>query len=137
MKMVRFQYVSVGRRRNPVIVAYSSREESGLVTVTFGSSFCHDKDRFDRQLGRRIAEGRLNANPQSFTVDYNPDGGVPYGVTVSNAIRRHFSENHHRISNAYTPRRPSVADNDMLESSTVNYGSVEYVTADYTGLNTL
>lgn len=57
--MTRFQYVSVPRRRNPVTVAYTARESNGYVEITIGASFCSSRDRFNRALGRKIAEGRL------------------------------------------------------------------------------
>lgn len=57
--MTRFQYVSVPRRRNPVTIAYTAREASGTIDITIGASFCASRDRFNRRLGRQIAEGRL------------------------------------------------------------------------------
>jgi hypothetical protein len=57
--MTRFQYVSVPRRRNPVTVAYTARETDSVVEITIGASFCSSRDRFNRALGRKIAEGRL------------------------------------------------------------------------------
>lgn len=57
--MTRFQYVSVPRRRNPVTVAYTARESGNEIEITIGASFCSSRDRFNRRLGRQIAEGRL------------------------------------------------------------------------------
>jgi hypothetical protein len=57
--MIRYQYVSTPRRRNPVTVAYTAREIDSMIEITLGASFCSSRDRFNRPLGRRIAEGRL------------------------------------------------------------------------------
>jgi hypothetical protein len=60
--MIRYQYVSVPRRRNPVTVAYSAKDSDSAneIEVTIGASFCSNKDRFNRRSGRQIAEERLN-----------------------------------------------------------------------------
>lgn len=57
--MTRFQYVSVPRRHYPVIVAYTASDSNGEIEITIGASFCSNRDRFNRRLGRQIAEGRL------------------------------------------------------------------------------
>lgn len=65
--MTRFQYVAVPRRRNPVTVAYTARDANGEIEITIGASFCSNRDRFNRRLGRQIAEGRLlHGEPLTF-----------------------------------------------------------------------
>jgi len=60
------QFVRTPRRRNPVSTAYRAQERGELVFVQIAASFCHSNDRFNRHLGRKIAEGRLSSHPANF-----------------------------------------------------------------------
>ena len=62
--MIRYQYVSIPRRRNPVTVAYSAKDSGSPneIEVTIGASFCSNQDRFIRRYGRELAEDRLTKN---------------------------------------------------------------------------
>jgi hypothetical protein len=66
----------VSRRRNPVTVAYRAAETTNdgrsEIEIDFGAAFCSNGDRFNRVLGRKIAEGRLN----SLTNVLSGPGGV-------------------------------------------------------------
>ncbi len=85
--MTRFQYVSVPRRRNPVTVAYTARETSGVIDITIGASFCASRDRFNRRLGRQIAEGRLlHGDAIVFT------GQIREGESFNQAVVREINE---------------------------------------------
>ncbi len=85
--MTRFQYVSVPRRRNPVTVAYTATETNGVIDITIGASFCASRDRFNRRLGRKIAEGRLlNGDPITFT------GMIGEGESFNQAVVREIDE---------------------------------------------
>lgn len=90
---VYFQYVRTNRRNNPVVCAYRSSEQvmedgSSVVTVTIAASFCHRNDRFDRGLGRSIAEGRLNSKPNQFQFVRNEERN--YNVQLSYEVSQYI-----------------------------------------------
>jgi hypothetical protein len=85
--MTRFQYVSVPRRRNPVIVAYTARDTNGEIEIAIGASFCSNRDRFNRRLGRQIAEGRLlHGEPVTFY------GRMVDGESFNQAVVREINQ---------------------------------------------
>lgn len=83
--MIRYQYVSAPRRRNPVTIAYTAREIDSCIEITLGASFCSSRDRFNRPLGRRIAEGRLT-NGEPILVAGRANDGETYGQAIVRMI---------------------------------------------------
>ena len=84
--MIRYQYVSAPRRRNPVIVAYTAREIDSRIEITLGASFCSSRDQFNRHLGRRIAEGRLTRGGAIVFTGYRNNDAETYGQAVVRTI---------------------------------------------------
>lgn len=99
MEGVRYCYVDVPRRKTPVTVAYSAYEQAGKIVVQYGVSFCNDKDRFNRRLGREIAEGRLHRRPLTRFIDF--DAGQKFSPTVVNSLREHIQQHRTQIANIY------------------------------------
>ena len=84
--MIRYQYVSTPRRRNPVTVAYTAREIDSNIEITLGASFCSSRDRFNRPLGRRIAEGRLIRGEAIVFTGRRDNSNETYGQAVVRLI---------------------------------------------------
>lgn len=61
-------FVTPAKGKGGVTVAYT--EDEGGQSISFGTAFCHEKDMFNRALGRTIATGRLNVKPETFDGDY-------------------------------------------------------------------
>jgi hypothetical protein len=99
MEDVRFCYVEVPRRKTPVTVAYSAQERPDGIVVQYGVSFCNDKDRFNRRLGREIAEGRLRRRPLTRFVDFGE--GQKFGLTIVNSLREHIKQHRAQLVNIY------------------------------------
>jgi len=102
MSRVSFQYLNVNRRRHPAILSYRWEEVDGIVTVFLGASFCHNKDRFNRSLGRQIAEGRMNSRPQIFRFNRNE---MPFHIQIVEEVRSYFSNFNDRRVTRYIDNR--------------------------------
>lgn len=89
--MTRYQYVSIPRRRNPVTVAYTAREIGDSIEITLGASFCSSRDRFNRPLGRRIAEGRLTRGEAIVFTGRRTNDGETYGQAIVRLIDDYIS----------------------------------------------
>ena len=78
-------------------IAYEWREG----TVQLGVSFCSPVDRFDRKIGRHVAEGRMQAPHRRVTID------VPEEVTTQGQMLDFLcvwlEENYHTLS--YSPEK--------------------------------
>lgn len=85
---IRYQYVKIPNRKYPITVSYrvltGPAEENMLIEAGF--SFCHDKDPFDKERGRMIAEGRLLKTP-TYIGFHNKDVQSSYGKRIVNSIR--------------------------------------------------
>ena len=90
MQNVRYCYVDVPRRKNPVVVAYKAEEANSLIVVQYGVSFCNEKDRFNRRLGREIAEGRLLRRPLTRFIEFGAE--QKFNPTIVNSIREHIQQ---------------------------------------------
>ena len=104
----RLIYVVSRRRRNPVTVAYRAAETTSdgrsEIEIDFGAAFCSNGDRFNRVLGRKIAEGRLNSRPITRRIPYTP--GTSFSYAVSSYIRNTILKENTKISSIYS-RTPS------------------------------
>jgi hypothetical protein len=104
----RLIYVVSRRRRNPVTVAYRAAETTNdgrsEIEIDFGAAFCSNGDRFNRVLGRKIAEGRLNSRPITRRIPYTP--GTSFSHAVSSYIRNTILKENTKISSIYS-RTPS------------------------------
>ena len=104
----RLIYVVSRRRRNPVTVAYRASETTSdgrsEIEIDFGAAFCSNGDRFNRVLGRKIAEGRLNSRPITRRIPYTP--GTSFSYAVSSYIRNTILKENTKISSIYS-RTPS------------------------------
>lgn len=104
----RLIYVVSRRRRNPVTVAYRASETTSdgrsEIEIDFGAAFCSNGDRFNRVLGRKIAEGRLNSRPITRRIPYTP--GTSFSHAVSSYIRNTILQENTKISSIYS-RTPS------------------------------
>ncbi len=102
MSIVRYQYVSAPRRRHPITVAYTAEETSdGLITVSMGLSFCHKMDHFSRQLGREIAQGRMEKVPHIIRIPLNRTQPVSFGKLVAQNIDSFVQDNSRYMSDSY------------------------------------
>ncbi len=85
---IRYQYVKIPDRKHPITVSYrvltGPAEENMLIEAGF--SFCHDKDLFNKERGRMIAEGRLLKAPTYIGV-HNNSIQNSYGKRIANSIR--------------------------------------------------
>lgn len=109
MSRVSFQYLTVNRRRHPAILSYRWEEMNDVVTVFLGASFCHNKDRFNRALGRQIAEGRMNSRPQIFRFSRND---LPFHIQIVEEVRSYFSDFNDRRVTRYINNQPNRNDDD-------------------------
>ena len=104
----RLIYVVSRRRRNPVTVAYRAAETTNdgrnEIEIDFAAAFCSNGDRFNRVLGRKIAEGRLNSRPITRRIPYTP--GTSFSYAVSSYIRNVIVKENTKISSIYS-RTPS------------------------------
>jgi len=104
----RLIYVVSRRRRNPVTVAYRAAETindgRNEIEIDFAAAFCSNGDRFNRVLGRKIAEGRLNSRPITRRIPYTP--GTSFSHAVSSYIRNTILKENTKISSIYS-RTPS------------------------------
>lgn len=123
--MIRYQYVTVPRRRNPVVIAFTASSNSdGILTITIGASFCSKRDKFDRRIGRNIAEGRVIKKPLQISGKMNSED--TFNVAVSREITNYVSNNSALINSFYTPRKPA--------SVIVNEKSAEYNETPFFGI---
>jgi len=104
MRSVRFQYVHISRRRHPITVAYRAGEGNGMITIMLGVAFCHSNDRFNRSLGREIAEGRMNAHPVTFQVEFDSQNTSAYGRVIAEAINSFVTDNYYALHQQYSSR---------------------------------
>lgn len=106
MSTIRYQYVPVPRRRHPVTIAYTAVEnvEESKIEISLGASFCHDRDQFNRPLGRTIAEGRLRVVPIKVSVSFDQSKSNAYGRAIAEGLRQLFEFKSREISTFYTPR---------------------------------
>jgi len=108
------QFVHVSRRFNPVTVAYTASENDNVVTVGFGLSICHKRDRFDRVMGRQIACGRMSRRPSSFT--YVRDADLNFNAQLSREVREYVRSVGFPLSFiAAGPKANIEPDNDSVE----------------------
>mgnify|MGYP000985069004 CR=1 FL=1 len=100
----RLIYVVSRRRRNPVTVAYRAAETTNdgrnEIEIDFAAAFCSNGDRFNRALGRKIAEGRLNSRPITRRIPYTP--GTSFSYAVSSYIRNTILKENTKISSIYS-----------------------------------
>lgn len=125
--MIRYQYVTVPRRRNPVVVAFTaSSSATGVITISLGASFCSKRDKFDRRIGRSIAEGRASKKPFQTFVEMAE--GESFNTVVSREIEKYVTKNHAMINSFYTltSRKPAA--------SIVNEKSANYIEVPFFGI---
>lgn len=63
--MARYQYVKVPGHRHPITLSYeviTKPSDSSLMMVV-GVAFCHNKDPFSKEFGRKVADGRREKSP--------------------------------------------------------------------------
>lgn len=105
MSNVRYQYVSTPRRRHPITVAYTAEETDGLLTIRLGASFCHNKDRFSRQRGREIAQGRMMKLSRDLSIPVDRTQSVAFGKLIAESIDSYIQTNARVMSDLYSARR--------------------------------
>jgi hypothetical protein len=128
----RLIYVVSRRRRNPVTVAYRATETTNdgrsEIEIDFGAAFCSNGDRFNRVLGRRIAEGRLNTRPITRRIPYTP--GTSFSYAVSSYIRNTILNENTKISSIYS----RTANQDVSDSQDEEFlNSLNNVLSSITG----
>lgn len=133
--MIRYQYVHLPRRKNPITVAYvmepDSTVESGM-TIRFATAFCADHDSFHRKIGRAIAEGRLNKCYEAtdgsticsgivipVVIGFSTDSdGAQVVESLNQAIvreiRQYVARNLYSIMEEFRPVRRVDIDNDIM-----------------------
>ena len=108
MSDTRFVYVASARRLHPVTVAYRAAETINdsvhEIEIDLGASFCSNDDRFNRVLGRDIAEGRLLHRPITRRIPYTP--GTSFNNTVISYIRNTILAESTKISSIYSRSNP-------------------------------
>jgi hypothetical protein len=120
--MIRYQYVSVPRRHNPIVVAFLASSNSDTeINISMGASFCCKRDKFDRRIGRNIASGRVNKKPLQFTVKMS--GGDTFNTAVSRGINEFVSRYFTKINHFYTPAK--TADSLIIPAKS-EYAEVHY-----------
>lgn len=67
-----------------IIVTAYSRLDNNILSVSY--AFCSDKDKYDKQFGKKIAMQRY-ANKPCFTMELNE---TPTYKTIDDIIRRHM-----------------------------------------------
>jgi hypothetical protein len=63
--MPRYQYVKIPGHSHPVTLSYevtTGPSDQSLMMVV-GVAFCHNKDPFNKEFGRKIADGRRTKTP--------------------------------------------------------------------------
>ena len=50
-------------KNNSYTIAYARNRVENTLQIHLGFSFCSDKDRYEKKLGRKISEGRLQTRP--------------------------------------------------------------------------
>jgi hypothetical protein len=104
MNLVRYQYVNVKRRKNPVVVAYSATENNGKIQIVIGASFCNSKDRFNRPTGRSIAEQRLNSS-KPVIITGEMDTEMSFSKTVCAMIRNYIKDHSYDVMQAFCQKK--------------------------------
>ena len=63
--MSRYQYVKVPGHRHPITLSYevTTKESDASLLMVVGVSFCHNKDQFSKEFGRKVADGRRMKSP--------------------------------------------------------------------------
>lgn len=105
---VRYQYVTLRRRRHPVTIAYTSSESDGQITIRLGASFCLADERFNRSRGREIATGRMSRTPFQFSIPFDRNQTGAYGRAVAEGLREYVTSNAYQISTTYSRNRSNV-----------------------------
>lgn len=91
---VRYQYVKIPLLQNPVTIAYKiiSKSYDPILLLEAGFSVCHKKDKFSKEIGRKIAEGRMNKKP-FFVAFANQNTSVSFGKRIVGSIYSYVEKN--------------------------------------------
>lgn len=114
MSRTYYQYINLPRRRNPAVTAYQATETDGSVNITFGVSFCHRRDRFNRTLGRQIAEGRMQNSPRTFSFVRD---SRPFHIQIASEVEDYITNYGGLVTSQLTSR--PIADNSNIVTYTV------------------
>ena len=114
MSRTYYQYITLPRRRNPSVTAYQAEESNGSVTIRLGASFCHNRDRFNRTLGRQIAEGRMNSVPRIFSFKRDDR---PFHIQIASMVEDYVRNHGGLVTSSLTT--PYAANG--IKSSVVTY----------------
>jgi len=114
MSRTYYQYITLPRRRNPSVTAYQAEESGGSVTIRLGASFCHNRDRFNRTLGRQIAEGRMSSVPRTFSFKRDDR---PFHIQIASMVEDYIRNHGGLVTSSLTT--PYTANG--VESSVVTY----------------
>jgi len=92
--MPRYQYLKVPGHKYPATLSYEvvSPSTDTNLTMIVGISFCHNKDRFSRDMGRSIADGRREKAPL-YVCFANLDANTSFGKRIVESIHRWFDSN--------------------------------------------
>ena len=90
--MTRFVHFRDCDYTSAVTVAYelSGSREDKQREVIFGLAFCSRKDNFNKALGRKIAEGRLNSDRGSHSTTVHLEGDKNINIQVICALRKYI-----------------------------------------------
>lgn len=91
---IRYQYVKVHALQNPVTIAYKiiSKSYDPILLLEAGFSICHKKDQFSKEIGRKIAEGRMQKKP-TFVAFANQDPNLSFGRRIVGSIHSYIEKN--------------------------------------------
>lgn len=91
---VRYQYVKIPATQNPVTIAYKiiSKSYDPILLLEAGFSVCHKKDQFSKEIGRKIAEGRMSKKP-TFVAFANQDLSLSFGKRIVSSIHSYIEKN--------------------------------------------
>ncbi len=90
--MQRYQYVKVPGHKYPATISYelTTKPDDSSLMMVVGIAFCHDKDPFSKEIGRKIADGRREKSPLYVGFDgLNPSDS--FGKRIVNSIHNWFS----------------------------------------------
>lgn len=93
-----------------ITIAY--RRSTDRSRVVYGAAFCRNTDRFDKRLGRQIAEGRMQERPE-----------VILTSNESTRLNTHFAILTHLSSTPYAPAN-SWNPSDCLDYTQGHIGFV-------------
>jgi hypothetical protein len=87
--MTRYQYVKIPGHRNPATLSYEvttgPRDQSLMIVV--GVAICHNKDSFNKEFGRKIADGRRTKTPHYVAFD-GLDPTSSFGKRIVNSLHK-------------------------------------------------